>query len=31
MNNLHGVLLVLGLAGEGELVLRLSIRNLVDP
>jgi len=31
VNDLHGVLLVLSLAGEGELVLRLSVGNLVDP
>lgn len=30
MDNVHGVLLVLALAGEGELVLGLSIGNLVD-
>jgi hypothetical protein len=29
-DNVHGVLLVLALAGEGELVLRLAIGNLVD-
>ena len=31
VDDLHGVLLVLSLAGEGELVLGLSIGDLVDP
>jgi len=31
VNDLRGILLVLSLAGEGELVLGLSIGNLVDP
>jgi hypothetical protein len=29
-DDVHGVLLVLALAGEGELVLRLSVRDFVD-
>jgi hypothetical protein len=31
VDDLHGVLLVFGLTGEGELVLRLPIGDLVDP
>lgn len=31
VNDLHGVLLVLSLSGEGEGVLGLAIRNFVDP
>jgi len=31
VDDLHGVFLVFGLAGEGELVLGLAIRDLVDP
>ena len=31
VDDLHGVLLVFGLAGEGELVLRLAIGDLVNP
>ena len=31
VDDLHSVLLVLGLAREGELVLRLAIGDLVDP
>jgi hypothetical protein len=29
-HNLHGVLFVLALAGEGKLILRLAVRDLVD-
>jgi len=31
VDDLHGILLVLGLAGEGELVLGFAIGDLVDP
>lgn len=31
VDDFHGVLLVFSLAGEGELVLRLAIGDLVDP
>jgi len=31
VDDLHGVLLVFGLTGEGELVLRLPIGDLVNP
>ena len=31
VDDLHGVFLVLSLAGESELVFRLSIGDLVDP
>lgn len=31
VDDLHRVLLVFGLAGEGELVLRFAIGDLVDP
>ena len=31
VDDLHGVLLVFSLTGEGELVLRLPVGDLVDP